>query len=1607
MNASVESPVTVFRVLHVPSGSVNREEPVKEDLRKVVILGQANGAALISSSNDKQLENLKGSNKTNQTSINDDYYDYDSVSQEMKESKKQTQAGTSEEIPAPEPLVLPGYNLPENIFNKGKPFYIEKDPETGKIDFSKKSSESTSKFYDDHDYYDDEVMEASESVKHIAKIDGSALEDNKGTANNNIYDKNNIDRKDGYIDNSYSSHKHSNDINQLTTNFHDFLNLPVKYNPQKYVYPLISSSYASTKIQGSVNKLHNHKDFDRYNDKNYSYNSGTKGTDKFVQTTSVGSNNIGSDYFNNNANKDVYNGNTNKVVTTSSTTTKYEKDYADYENEGMDYSYNSQGMDKGNELEKGENKKKGMGNHPDFGDDFDYYDDYTTNQASKASSTTQKTNINDLYLTTKSPKTEATTTMKTTMKLNVFSITTTKRPLSLFEQLFGDYDETVAPVTSSSTSSTPVSTTISTTTTTKMPSTSTSTKISYSESSDSQKNGHANPSSPIDQNYDYMDEYNDKYEHEDNLAVPSDNVIKKQEHEEDDLKIEPLDGNNQVNTHNTKYHVDLGHSEDHREENSPKYDDANQKHDGIKDKVDDTRKIVTSMPIDTKDDDDTYNGNRHQYTESPKVEITSTVVSISTPSTVPTVKVTSMPLGDNHVTSGSSNPGMHINKDPIIVATQNLKEKLNGEKVMPKPFDKGHLPPSVSNIHIPPNQDSVSFVMGNHQKVGDGSQHLQGETSSSNAGGQYVGTSLKESPYDSNPFKPYFSSGGHQNGQYMPQKTKLTFAPTAVENDFNHQHQHGFSAITIQPLRNSEASLAIGVPINSMKQKPVENSTPLNQSLYNKTETDSYSKVPNESSSSMSQYGEPNGPKPVEKTPNTDQHSSLNGLNSYLTPSSASEVPLGSNTFKNTQTGGFDSYQKPPSINSEGMGPLEALRPPPGSLPPSPYGSTRPHSPGLGAYHTNRVGPVDQKLHTLDNREVLKLNSRPMYHQLANDLMSSPADGEDILRPPPRPDLRPVGRPPYDPRPGHFHTGKIEYNRPPRPQLDMSYKRIDNLPNILPQFRPNALGGKPANNLGPNLPLGHGKYPISNPNSRIGVSGTYPALDRPSGPGLLYYEKKPFIRQPLLERPASNRPIGFYEKMHPHPGHRNQGKGSYPIRKNIVYTSNINNNKDNAHQPDAEERILNKNVDDKSIGVTIEPQIGIAPTPPQPKIVGSRHSDDETEIETLQMIQAKKSEKTKHNQDNNTEDNKKNDKQLVKIDSDGQVVTISAKEVDENSNLNDYNNEEDKQKDKTIYKVYPINSGPVMMDGLGIHNKQTPVVVGSLSEIPLPPSKISADQDSLGGNPSLLFDIKNRNDDPILQPQMKPASYGVKNDFPYRLERPDMSLSQHDSISVPNQSNNDLEEGYTGNGGYTILPSNQISATLKTYTERPIAIAYTPTESPGSHQQGVQHFVNEYMPVDHHDKSPQNEKEKNEFTVTAVIHTHPQYNQGVKPGQQYPYINHRPPTHGQVADMINHRIDSDVDPDIPKLGFEAPFVASSNIENTHNNGWTVISKEPQKNTTNGESKDSSSVTTMSYASSSEFDIENFKPQLEGGFKPIYSLTKEDGESRESINERSE
>ncbi|KAF5305851.1 hypothetical protein FQR65_LT07590 [Abscondita terminalis] len=721
-----------------------------------------------------------------------------------------------EEIPDPSALILPGYNLPDNIFNKGKPFYLEKDPLTGQVDFESKTAMSN---MDEYDYVEEEPSP-------------------------DIYDKANIDRKDG----SLLSHKPS-DVNQLTPNFHDFLNLPVKYNPEKYVYPLISSSYANTKVQGNINKYHNHKNY-------------------LVTTYKPTYFTVKTPYFNPN----------NATSTTSTTTT-------------------------------------------------------TTESAKDEIYITTK-GINNIYFTTSS---------------------STKRPLSLFEQLFGEYDDVTTPSTAKPTQPT------------KKP-------IDFDNVLTGTEMGHESA-------YEYEDDYGGIDYHNNTVAYQP--------------------------------------------------------------------KPVTTAKTTSTTETATIAQNEYEYVDEPlntttttSPTTTTTTVSTTSTTTPKTVQVTSMQLGERHYSTADTRP-------PIIAVTQqNIRDQLNNERV-PKPFNYQPIP-NTNSIRILPNQDTVSFVVGHHQHVGGGYE-----------------TQFKGSPYDSNPFRPLIVHPENDKDtvnyvvQAKPEFVKPIFSQpfSEVQKLQPHVSEIGGSSINIQPIKTSEASLSIGVPVSSMKKIPgqvVDENLSNEKIEFPKTGTGAKIVFPDEKDDSMSTI-----------VPNL----------------------------------------KPPP-------PLQAF-----------------------------------------NQDILHLNSKPVYHQLPSDL-TPPSESPHVERP----------RPPWDPRPGHFHNGKPEYMRPPRPQHKQSndiYKRIDKLPNILPQFRPNAK--------------------IS------------------SGPHYFDSMKNGYLRQPLLERP-SNRPVSFYEKLIPPAPPKNL----HNLRK----------------VPILEDELRTKNSEKRFEHFEFYQH----QTPP-PIVINNRRIGNEPGIETLQMLQAKQFEK--------------------------------------------------------------------------------------------------------------------------------------------------------------------------------------------------------------------------------------------------------------------------------------------------------------------------------------------------------------------------------------------
>ncbi|XP_050533285.1 uncharacterized protein LOC126901100 [Daktulosphaira vitifoliae] len=124
-----------------------------------------------------------------------------------------------------------GYHPGLYPFNKGEPFII--DPNVGSIDFNTKSPNQKSEEYYDYDTKLEEVPY-----------------DYKGDP---------IDRKDvGDINLPRPNEITLANNKNKQTDIYQFLNLPVKYSSSDK-FPLMSSSYANTKVQGAGSSLSNHK----------------------------------------------------------------------------------------------------------------------------------------------------------------------------------------------------------------------------------------------------------------------------------------------------------------------------------------------------------------------------------------------------------------------------------------------------------------------------------------------------------------------------------------------------------------------------------------------------------------------------------------------------------------------------------------------------------------------------------------------------------------------------------------------------------------------------------------------------------------------------------------------------------------------------------------------------------------------------------------------------------------------------------------------------------------------------------------------------------------------------------------------------------------------------------------------------------------------------------------------------------------------------------------------------------------------------------------------------------------------------------------------------
>ena len=92
--------------------------------------------------------------------------------------------------------------------------------------------------------------------------------------------------------------------------------------------------------------------------------------------------------------------------------------------------------------------------------------------------------------------------------------------------------------------------------------------------------------------------------------------------------------------------------------------------------------------------------------------------------------------------------------------------------------------------------------------------------------------------------------------------------------------------------------------------------------------------------------------------------------------------------------------------------------------------------------------------------------------------------------------------------------------------------------------------------------------------------------------------------------------------------------------------------------------------------------------------------------------------------------------------------------------------------------------------------------------------------------------------------------------------------------------------------------------------------------------------------------------------------------------------------------------DNDDDNKLNKSGFDAPFQASSSVNSnntyTNNQGWTVV-----RGTTDEKIEpETENITTQ--PSTTKFNFDNFKPELIGGFKPLFELPAQQQQQHEEI-----
>uniref|UniRef100_A0A6V7L3V1 Uncharacterized protein n=1 Tax=Bracon brevicornis TaxID=1563983 RepID=A0A6V7L3V1_9HYME len=883
-------------------------------------------------------------------------------------------------------------------------------------------------------------------------------------------------------------------------------------------------------------------------------------------------------------------------------------------------------------------------------------------------------------------------------------------------------------------------------------------------------------------------------------------------------------------------------------------------------------------------------GTTYSPTKSTTTKSSTTTSSTTTTATPPT---THAPTTTSTTTTQATLAGPHQALQSPLVGSKppSINKIINGHQNYPSfdgktigyPGYNAFVVESSSNVIVPPNQDTISFVLGNRQNVQD----------------SYYGhgSAVAESPYGD-----------------------AVVVPSRMDTG-NFQHD-----------------LTVGVPPR-VPSAPVKGNPPMRTNIGGPVPLErlpDYYKFPDQMDQSSQEHNNvPNHKAPGENA--FQVHSTGVPQNKPIEPQfklPTREVPLQQAPSKDfqapssdTQAGGIEF---PPL-------PQEFQVPPQQSFEPSNQQKWWFNS---DQSEKSQSVPESGK----DNRVKVGAGYRVVFptepSTSATNVPSSttiPASSEkpgmselsDVLVPP---SMRPPqnSRPHFGPPPHHHHHH--HHHLPIRSGPGYKVRPVDmNLPNILPQFRPN----------------------MKNSIRRGGEAGyTYEVIGTmPVGPSSHKYGTRPPVRSgPISNRPPQRRPVSPIQRLKPPPPPpvhtlrlpapealvdlRGQDSEHVlqkepPIRRNAEKEGLIDER--NRGSPVLMSR-LNDEGSDK-----LEPPSA----PPRPPVFFRRRTGNDTKVETLQMIQ-------QHG-----------------IPNDELEEPMQSHESESSAKSNE--NADRRVGESPVFVVYPVKGAiDINPDNSEDKHIEETVVMGTHgAQRPLPPDTLSQQE-------------------PEYFPDPVKAS-----DFPYPLERPDVSLflshPQEKPLLVPSEVTESEEQDeevefqsekdtnaniipYLQDHSPFSLKPNAISTTLHigsgsgmgpASTEAPIAYVYTPTmRSEHQHSSGE---IYERNPV--------------------VL---PSTSSSPVPAPQ---------------------------------SFMAPFFASLNAEAPSRDGWSVVTtkvpmaedksddgtkQEHYERTGNSTVLSSSTVEEKdadgsAQAESIDFDSENFKPQLFGGFQPILEFPTDSAE----------